>query len=65
MTGIGLAGVIHTKTWTLLYVSVLIFIETVSPSEMEVAALPNSSVSIGKEGKSLSILSAQIMFILF
>lgn len=64
MTGIGLAGVIHTQTSTLLYISVLIFIETVSPSEIEVAALPNNSVNAGREGKTLSIVSAQIMFIL-
>lgn len=63
MTGIGLAVVIHTQTWTLLYISVF-FIEAVSPSEMEAAALPNSSVNVGRKGKTLNIGWTQVMFIL-
>lgn len=63
VTGIGLAVVIHTQTWTLLYISVF-FIEAVSPSEMEAAALPNSSVNVGRKGKTLNIGWTQVMFIL-
>lgn len=63
VTGIGLAVVIHTQTWTILYISVF-FIETVSPSEMEVSAYPNSSMNAGREGKTLNIVCTQIMFIL-
>lgn len=63
MTGIELAVVIHIQTWTLLYISIFL-IETVSPSEMEVAKLPNGSMNTGREGKTLSIVCARIMFIL-
>lgn len=40
------------------------FIETVSPSEMEVTLFPTSSMNAGREGKTLNIVCTQIMFIL-
>jgi len=47
VTGIGLAVVILTQAWTLLHTSVF-FTETVNPSEMEAAALPDISGSAGR-----------------